>query len=314
MIKATHLLAAAALLSLGLEPEAAQAQAARTFVSANGSDSNPCSRAQPCRTLAGAILKTNAKGEINMLDPAGYGTVVIDKAISIVNDGVGSAGVLVGAGLTGITINAGVDDAVNLRGLIIEGTGVGVKGIQFNTGKSLTIENCVIRNLTTHGILFVPNASSTLAVSNTLVSDIPNDYAIYVHPTGSGTVQAVFNRVEAHNSQSGIYLRGDLSTGTVKGTIEDSVASNHAQFAFYVGTVASLTPTSLMVVRSAALNSSTGIRATGPGATLRVAESVVTGNATTWFTANSGTLLSYGNNYMDGNGDGDPAPPTTGAK
>ena len=58
---------------------------------------------------------------------------------------------LVPSGGTGITINAGPTDVINLRGLIIEGAGVGQNGIIFNTGGVLTIENCVVRNLTGNG-------------------------------------------------------------------------------------------------------------------------------------------------------------------
>src|SRR6201992_1537383 len=62
----------------------AHAQATRTWVSGVGDDVNPCSRTAPCKTFAGAISKTAAGGEINCLDPAGYGTVTITKAISII--------------------------------------------------------------------------------------------------------------------------------------------------------------------------------------------------------------------------------------
>jgi hypothetical protein len=43
----------------------------------------PCSRTAPCKTFAGAISKTAAGGEINCLDPGGYGTVTITKSITI---------------------------------------------------------------------------------------------------------------------------------------------------------------------------------------------------------------------------------------
>ncbi len=65
----------------------AQAQATRTWVSGVGDDVNPCSRTAPCKTFAGAISKTAAGGEINILDPGGYGAVTITKSITI--DGVG---------------------------------------------------------------------------------------------------------------------------------------------------------------------------------------------------------------------------------
>ena len=112
------------LLALGLSTAPAHALNTRSFISANGLDTNACTRTAPCRTLQKAHDETNAGGEINMLDPAGYGTVTITKSISIVNDGVGSAGVLVPPGGIGITVNAGASDRINLRGLIIEGAGV----------------------------------------------------------------------------------------------------------------------------------------------------------------------------------------------
>ncbi len=66
----------------------AQAQASRTWVSGVGDDANPCSRTAPCKTFAGAISKTAAGGEIDALDPGGFGAVTITKAITI--DGGGS--------------------------------------------------------------------------------------------------------------------------------------------------------------------------------------------------------------------------------
>jgi len=82
-----------------------------------------------------------------------YDTVTIDKSISIVS-GLGEAGISVPPDGTGITINAGPHDKINLRGLIIEGAGVGNRGTQFNTGGSLNIQNSVIRNHKGNGVFF----------------------------------------------------------------------------------------------------------------------------------------------------------------
>src|ERR1700712_226303 len=102
----------------------AAAQATRTWVSGVGDDANPCSRTAPCKTFAGAISKTAATGEINVLDPGGYGAVTITKSISIISDHV-EAGVLVGA-TNGIIINVpNASDRVLLEGLDIDGAGVG---------------------------------------------------------------------------------------------------------------------------------------------------------------------------------------------
>src|SRR5215469_11204662 len=94
----------AALAVLLAVTSLAQAQATRTWVSGVGDDANPCSRTAPCKTFAGAISKTTAGGEINVLDPGGFGAVTITKSISIYNEGVGEAGVLV-PGINGIVIS-----------------------------------------------------------------------------------------------------------------------------------------------------------------------------------------------------------------
>src|SRR5437868_10954596 len=107
----------------------AHAQATRTWVSGVGNDANPCSRTAPCKTFAGAISKTAAGGEINVLDPGGFGAVTITKTISIVNDGA-IAGVLV-SGTNAIIVSGGVNDVVTLRGLDIDGLGTGINGIRF---------------------------------------------------------------------------------------------------------------------------------------------------------------------------------------
>src|SRR5258706_1529180 len=61
----------------------AEAQATRSWVSGVGDDANPCSRTAPCKTFAGAISKTAINGEINCLDPAGFGAITITKSITI---------------------------------------------------------------------------------------------------------------------------------------------------------------------------------------------------------------------------------------
>src|SRR6266446_5933333 len=104
-----------------LQAAPAQAQATRTWVSGVGDDVNPCSRTAPCKTFAGAISKTAAGGEINCLDPGGFGTVTITKAITLNcrETGIGS---ILAAGVPGITINAAATDRVTLRSIMIQGS------------------------------------------------------------------------------------------------------------------------------------------------------------------------------------------------
>ena len=126
-------------------------QASRTWVSGVGDDANPCSRTAPCKTFAGAISKTAAGGEIDALDPAGYGAVTITKAITIDGGGGQVASVLV-AGTNGIVVQAGPSDVVILRNLRINGIGTGINGIRFLSGKDLNVEDCYIFGFTTNGV------------------------------------------------------------------------------------------------------------------------------------------------------------------
>jgi hypothetical protein len=290
-------------LAGALSAAPAQAQNGRSFVSAHGLDTNACTLAAPCRTFAAAFAVTNASGEIDVLDPAGYGALTINKAISIVNDGVGTAGVIVPSGGIGIVISAGTNDAVSLRGLSIEGAGVGLTGIQFNAGKSLTVENCVIRHMTNNGIYFQSTtATSALTVSNSLVADNAGT-GIVLYPTGSAT--AVFNRVEVNNNGSAgivVYGNGSANTNTINATVSESVAAGNGFVGLYSATTSSNAPTSLMVSHSVAANSVTGVEANGTGATLRLANSTVTGNTDGWEALSGGIVATYGDNYIDGNG------------
>src|SRR5688500_5709391 len=101
----------------------AQAQATRTWVSGVGDDVNPCSRTAPCKTFAGAISKTANGGEINCLDPGGFGGLTITKSLRI-RCHYTEGGVLV-SGTNAIVINAAATDKVTLRGLDINGVGTG---------------------------------------------------------------------------------------------------------------------------------------------------------------------------------------------
>src|SRR5579884_2819618 len=131
---------ALASLLLALSPAEAAGGAARAWVSGHGTDAAGCGApTNPCRTFQ--YVHDNiiaAGGEIDVLDPAGYGAVTITKAVSIVNDGVGTAGVQAASG-NAITINAGASDLVTLRGLNIDGLGTGANGIVFNSGGSLSV-------------------------------------------------------------------------------------------------------------------------------------------------------------------------------
>ncbi len=300
-----------------LQSTPAQALNARSFVSASGSDANDCTRPTPCRSFQAAHDQTNSGGDIVVLDAAGYGPVTITKSISIINDGVGEASMLVAGGVNGIEITAGPGDVVRLRGLTLYGIGANAgNGIVFNIGKSLIIENCAIHKMTGtgtlgSGILFRPSSSGNLEVQNTIVSD-SGLHGVVVQPTGSGTVTATLDRVQSLNSGfRGFNVNGGSSTATINAVITDSIAAKNAVSGFTAVANANQA-TDVMVIRSVAAHNGTdgGVTVANPNATLRVGQSSITGNAATFFVVSGGKLRSYGDNNIDGNLDGDPAIPT----
>jgi hypothetical protein len=162
---------AATLLVLMLQAAPADAQATRTWVSGVGDDANPCVRTAPCKTFAGAISKTAPNGEINCIDPGGFGAVTITKSITI--DCGATFGSVLAALTNGINVNgAGIN--VTLRNIEIQGVTIGLVGINFIAGASLRVENMSIHGFNAGsavGILFAPNsANAVLLVNNSYIT------------------------------------------------------------------------------------------------------------------------------------------------
>jgi hypothetical protein len=174
------------------------------------------------------------------------------------------------------------------------------------------MENCVVRNLSGNfpigvGVVLQPNASSNLALSNTLVTD-NSSHGILLTPTGSGSVTTVFSRVEIYNNGgTGLFVFGGSSTGTINGTVVNSVSAGNGGTGVTVSS--SSAATKVMVIRSAVVNNQIGFSTFGANSQLRIGATAVTGNATSTNPV-AGLLRSYGDNTIDGNADGDPAPAT----
>lgn len=247
---AARLMILEAVLALYLQVGPAQAQATRTWVSGVGDDAHLCTRTEPCKTFAGALSKTATGGEISVLDPGGFGAVTITKSLSITNDGVGEAGVFA-PGTTGITINA-PGGSVNLRGLVIDGGGTGINGINFIAGASLHVERCIIRNFDAaapngFGIRFAPNSGARLFVSETAIlknGTISSGGGIMIGPSGTGKVLATLNRIQIlENGAVGVQAdsSGLTGGGSVHASLRDSVVSTGAAIGIEASTGASRT-------------------------------------------------------------------------
>jgi hypothetical protein len=193
-----------ALFALCIVAPAAYAQASRTWVSGVGDDANPCSRTAPCKTFAGAISKTAPGGEIDALDPAGYGALTITKAITIDGGGGQVASVLV-SGTNGIVVQAGSNDVVILRNLRFNGISSGINGIRFLAGKRLLVENCDIFGFTTNGLDVALNQTTgaTVTVQNTTFMN-NGQVGVRITNASTGNVLASLNNIHVQGGTIGV--------------------------------------------------------------------------------------------------------------
>jgi hypothetical protein len=210
------------ILPVFLHVQFAQAQATRTWVSGVGDDANPCSRTAPCKTFPGAISKTAAGGEIDTLDPGGFGAITITKAITLDGGGGQVSSILV-SGTNGIVVQAGPSDVVTLRNLRINGIGTGLNGIRFLSGAAINIQNCYIFGFTSNGIDIVNAGQANM--SDTVVSN--NSGGIRISTNGAGRMLAALYRVQMNNNSSfGLRADGSGGTGAVSVSFADGQASN----------------------------------------------------------------------------------------
>jgi len=294
---------------------AASAQASRTWISGVGDDVNPCSRTAPCKTFAGAISKTAAGGEINCLDPGGFGGVTITKAITLACDG--AIGSILVSGVNAIIVNAGPNDHIVISGLELEGLAVapgtqGLTGINFLAGKSLTVRNTSIRNFSRDGIAFAPNSGGTsqLNVVDTLITNAgaSGTYAgIQIRPTGATSAAVNIDKTQVNQGLYGIVADGAATTGKINGGVHDSSISNNGQNGITVsnGTAGNVT----LVIDDVLVvgNGNNGLVAGGTAAGMLVGRTTVYGNNRGLFTTGAAALLSYGTNQVNGNNGNDGA-------
>jgi filamentous hemagglutinin family protein len=284
--------ALASVFAFALTASPASAQASRTWVSGTGDDVNPCSRTAPCKTFAGAISKTAVNGEINCLDPAGYGSVTITKSITL--NCHGTNGSILNAGVPGITIAfdsfTDVRKTVNIRELDIQGFDTGTFGIRIigtGTGTSVNIEDTVINGdfgSSATGIVD-SRTNGNLFIKNTKVRNM-GGAGVNLSATTPGLIRATLNEVMVSGSTTGLLL----GAGTAATVTRSVFASN---------------PTGISVSSSAQLNmdSSTVSQSTTVGVsnagTVRLSNNDFSHN--TVGTSGSASL-TYSNNRFSNSG------------
>jgi len=294
-----------ALFVVGLAIAPAHAQATRTWISGVGDDANPCSRTAPCKTFAGAISKTTAGGEIDVLDPGGFGALTITKAITLDGGGGQVASILV-SGTNGINISAGASDVVILRNLrfngIIQSGSAGVIGVAINSAAKVIIEKCDIFGFSSAAIDAVPSTGTlALKVQETTLNN--NAGGITIKPSGGAIVNGAVERTHIDaNTGAGMRVDGTGGGSSNVAVTDSSLSLNGSNGLNAVsgpsGNVkVDLTRVVLANNAGSALQSS---NSTGGTSMVTVGQSMLSNNATAWSIVSSGQLLSYGNNQVTG--------------
>ena len=298
-----------AVVTLGIAAVSAgpaQALNTRTWVSGTGIDQSGCGPiANPCRTLQYAHDQTSAGCEVNFKDSAGYGSVAITKAISVIAGGV-FAGVLASSGGNAITIDAGATSLVVLRGLTIEGAKVGTNGIVFTSGGILDVSDCLIQNFVNrsgpsgHGILLQPASDSPAIFIRRTVSSHNTNYGINYHPTaGSNAAPTIsIEDTTLADNRGGFAIDAPVTTGTTRVSIANTNAHKNINDGFYIFDSRAIVSFDLC---SADMNGRNGF--TFDNGAFTVGRSRGTNN-TGYGLVSSVGVSSFGNNQFSGNGSG----------
>jgi hypothetical protein len=284
----------------------AAAQATRTWISGVGDDVNPCSRTAPCKTFAGAISKTAAGGEIDCLDPGGFGTLTITKSITL--DCREAEGSILASGTTGINVN-GANIVVIVRGLSINGAGLtpGVYGVHVFQAQSVTIEDSYIFGFgsgAARGISVDTTTSNVqLFVNNTTINNNTGG-GVIIQPAAGFSAGAELKNVRLLGNGISAFALSTASGATaLSATIIDSQIAGGG-IAGTSGVVAKApSGTATIVIKSSSIsgNPTYGINSNGAGAAVRVGDTAITNNGTALNAVSSGKIESFGDNDVTGN-------------
>jgi parallel beta helix pectate lyase-like protein len=285
--------AAIAAICLSLAP--ASAQSFHTWVSRTGDDANSCSPTAPCGSFAGAIAKTRNHGEIDCLDSGDFGSVTIQKSVTI--DCQGASGGMIVNNFDPMTINfdgfdpSDTPPSVTLRHLNIIGVGViGSTAIQIEgagAGSFVNIENCFVTQQNGFGIQD-QRTRGLLIVDNTTVQNIAN-FGISIQ-SASGSRRAVIRNTRVINSGQGIVVGANSEV-----VISHSEISDNANNGLFV----TASTGSVTVDSTTIAHNNTAFRNSG---TVRLSNSDVSYNAFGWI----GTINTFTNNRFTANGVGGP--------
>ena len=272
----------------------------RSAVSVNGLDTNACTVASPCRSIAAAVLVTTPGGEIIAVDSAGYGTFNVPWALTISGAPGVEASITATSGDAVLVNPATSLDRVILRNLVIIGNG-GFIGIH-RTSSVLSLLGCVVRGFPGAGVLSVDMDDAFLA-DRCAFLDNAGGYGLHVDGKGPTLAAVTITNSEVQGNSIGLSF-GDHTSAAVVNTI----ISGNSVIGIEANNSGSPTASDTKVVVDGCTiaNNATGVFSTsglaGDTATLALSGSVVSYNTTAATSSGTGVLTSFGNNRFSGNG------------
>ena len=272
----------------------ALAQASRTWVSGVGDDANPCSRTAPCKTWPGAISKTAVCGEIDALDPGGFGAVTITKSITL--DGGGNLASILVSGTNAIVVSIAATDGCNqtviIRNLSINGIASGLNAIRLigSVVTNLHVEHVSIQRFVTRGIDISPTvAGDKVFLRDVDIRNTTGDAIGFSPSANSSTKFSVHDTRGRQSAAAGLHCVNDTS-----GTIGSSQFQGNN-----VGVQLDAATCHVNLVDSViSENTSNGLQVSG-GVTAFIDHLSAFGNGTG--VLNFGTVNSYGNAAVGNN-------------
>jgi hypothetical protein len=273
-----------------------EAQATRTWVSGVGDDANPCSRTAPCKTFAGAISKTAARGEINVLDPGGYGAVTITKSITI--DGGGFIASVLVSGTNGIIVSAAATDTIFLRNIQLTGIDTGLNGIRVLSAAAIHLENVTIDRFTGFGVAIESSSNIQVTIRESTIEGngtATTGGGVLLQPGAAANAALTMEETLLTRNRTGL-----LVSDRGKATLADTVATSNTSFGFHARSTAAACEINLQR-STASHNGGAAIRSEGAAATVRLSETGIFANATGLASVGGGQLVSFGNNRNGGN-------------
>lgn len=292
-------------VSIGLLASAmlATAQSQFTYVSGTGSNSGGCLRPNPCRDFFYAIGQTNAGGTVKVVDAGDFAGFEITKSLTIDGSGFASLTSPISFKLTGseqvVIRNLNVYPGLGNSNLYVDGILGFINGTVTVTIEDVNVVspagpyNNGISMITTIG---APGTPRVFLRNVTCTGGTTGFLAAHAGGGGPGPSITADRFSAANNSQYGMWIKDSSLVA------RDSTLHGNAIAGLSVQSQGA--PTSALIERSEF--SFNGIGVSASNATVRLADSVVTGNAVGL--DNGGTIVSFRTNMIAGNTtDGTPA-------